>query len=91
LLVCSLSGFAENGKNISLEINSEKGKAILEIKHDGDHDETCVATCWANIYYEGEYVGSVANSSTSSDCSSAKSYCMSGLRIKIAAFQANYE
>lgn len=51
-------------------------------------DESCTASCYANITYEGEYVTTVYSSSTAADCATAQISCLSSVSRKARAFVA---
>jgi hypothetical protein len=51
-----------------------------------DSNDSCLSNCWADVYYEGEYVATFYDSAMGSNCSEATMNCVAKLNSRLAVF-----
>lgn len=89
LLISGAVCFAYNGedkKETKKTENKENQIAITNESEENEEDLACTASCWAEIRYNGEYVTTLYESATASDCTTAQTICLSSVNIKARNF-----
>lgn len=54
-------------------------------------EDSCSASCWGDIYYNGEYKTSVFASATAGDCVTAQTDCLQKANAKAQKYMAEAE